>query len=164
MCVFVLLPNHKVAFKNGPLLLADEVVWLDVQLPGAGKYTAPLQLGNSGLQWESRRVFGGSGMQDVPPGSAGPFSGQWFKTSTLATGLSDGPVTCWASLLLAQNMFGTSSTKRAAEMLYLLPLPLLTDVLFPWSKPGYLGLLRTLILGEPHVLLKSCFPATSNLS
>lgn len=131
MCVFVLLPNHKVAFKNGPLLLADEVVWLDVQLPGAGKYTAPLQLGNSGLQWESRRVFGGSGMQDVPPGSAGPFCGQWFKTNTLATGLSDGPVTCWASLLLAQDMFGTSSTKRAAEMLYLLPLPLLTDVLFP---------------------------------
>lgn len=62
MCVFVLLPNHKVAFKNGPLLLADEVGWLDVQLPGAGKYMAPLQLGNSGLQWGSRRLFGGSEM------------------------------------------------------------------------------------------------------
>lgn len=39
----------------------------------------------------------------------------------------------------------------------LLPLPLLTDVLFPWSKPGYLGLLRMLILGEPHVLLRVVF-------
>lgn len=122
MCVFVLLPNHKVAFKNGSLLLADEVGWLDVQLPGAAKHTAPLQLGEQEAVWW---------VWDVAPGSAGPFCGQGFKTNTLATGLSDGPVPCWASLLLAQDVFGTSSTKIAAEMLYLLPLPLLTEVLFP---------------------------------
>lgn len=88
MCVFVLLPNHKVAFKNGSLLLADEVSWLDVQLPGAAKYMAPLQLGNSGLQWGSRRLVGGSGMCHLD--QQGPSVGRALKPTSWPQGCQMG--------------------------------------------------------------------------
>lgn len=118
---------------------------------------------NSGLLWGSRRLFGGSGMQDVPPESAGPSCGQCFKTNTLATGLSDGPVTCWALLLLTQGVFSTSSTKIAAEMLYLLPLPLLNWSAIPLIKAWLFGLTQNANFRRTSCAVKELFSGYNQL-
>lgn len=130
MCVFVLLPNHKVAFKNGPLLLADEVVWLDVQLPGAGKHGT----------FAAEELWAAEGEQEAVWWVWAAGCATWICRAMLWAVLQKQhlghKVVRWACDLLGIALAGPGYVqhqqhKIAAEMLYLLPLPLLTEVLFP---------------------------------
>lgn len=152
--VFVLLPNHKVAFKNGPLLLADEVVGLDVQLPGAGNTRHLCSWGALGCSGRARGCLVGLecrrchlGLQGLSVGSASQPTG---ACDLLGIALV-GPGYVWHQQHQesCRNALLTPSSPA-----YWCAIPLI--------KPGCLGLLQVFVL-EPHVLLKSCFSATTNL-